>query len=200
MRLAFWMVVGAALFVGSAGAVLACDTCTTMKATDGWCKSCSVGYFNDIKVDAASLHQQLKGSSAFPTCKTCVSARKINGTCKTCQVYFYGGVKYTSAFAGDLEKGVTPKTLKCKSCITAQSTDGFCSASNVGYIDQRQYRDANAYTAGLTAKARIKGAGTLKCETCAVAHLFDGSCKTCRLVYKGGVATPMPDPAPKSKG
>lgn len=200
MKLALWMTIGLALFVGMTGAALACDGCTTAKKSDSWCKSCNVGYFNDIKISTTALHAELKGSTAQPTCKSCQVAMKSDGTCKTCAVHFQNGVKYTSKFPRDLKKGVPPKTIKCKYCTAALSTDGFCKSCRVGYVAQRKYSSISSHIDALTAQARITDAGKKTCATCATAHLKDGSCKTCRLTYKDGVPTPMPLPAPKPKG
>lgn len=172
----------------TAAAIAGGECCEKPKADNGWCKSCSVGYFDGVTMTSKKLHDTLAGTKVEADklqCQGCVTAVKSDGTC--CKHFYAGGYSYQSPYAAAIAKGKhVTGDMKCESCAKAAKTNGWCDTCNVGLAGNYAFKDKKDHEKAVAALTTIQSAAKAKCEPCAVAMVSDAKCEPCGKSFKDG--------------
>ena len=174
-------------------------TCTTARATNGWCSLHELGYVAGVKVtsrwlyEAADAHGHDVDVATF-TCPDCRRAVATNGFCEVDRIGFVDNRAYFSRLTYELARGEIrpPSSIRCPTCRKNADTHGWCAKSRVGMIGEVAIRDRAAFDRAVAALDifMVANAVAARCPYCAVAVITDTECPICRIAYKDGKPVP----------
>ncbi|HEY3242578.1 MAG TPA: hypothetical protein VGM03_04425 [Phycisphaerae bacterium] len=166
--------------------------CETVRAGDGWCAKCRVGYYAGLRIESAELFGvlDLHGHQVSAEKTRCARCRELIGSggyCDTCHMGFVNGRGFFSRVCYHLAQGriLTPGETRKPCC---PHNNDWCPICNTGIVanrvfdDQRDFEDARRYYEVL--RSAVHEAA--RCESCAMAMICDSRCPVCHIVYKDG--------------
>lgn len=179
--------------------------CVTVKAADGWCPKCRVGYYAAQRIESASVFQALdlhghEVDAEKTHCQICRNAIREGGFCDVCHMGYINGRGYFSRVCYHLAKGrnVSPASSRKSCCPPAGGWCATCKQGVVGnrtFDHERDFGQAQRYYEVLISSLREAG----RCEHCAMAMIADSRCHLCRIEYKDGKPIGQPSTQPQLK-
>ena len=179
--------------------------CAVVRATDGWCAKCGVGYYASQRIALQKIFEVLDitGHEVFAdrtACPTCRSIILHGGFCDACNMGFIHGRGFFTRLCYHMARGrpVPPAATQSACCPSDGAWCMKCRTGRIGnrvFLDQSEFEAARKYYAVFTSALREAS----RCETCAIAMIANSRCHLCRLEYKDGARVEAPAHPASSK-